>query len=107
MGNVSSKPFPTEGKPKIELSLDHKKKELQEIQKGHLIICRDFNAPMYSVMDTSKKEKTSRSGLANIFSAEDMYDPWRCLHTTKDHKCLLLLKKKKDHKCLHSQYNVV
>lgn len=58
-------------------------KKTKKIQKGHLIICGDLNAPMDPDMDTSKKGKNPRRGLANIFSAEDMYDPWRCLHTTE------------------------
>lgn len=60
----------------------------QQIQEGFLIFC-DFNAPMDPAMDTSKKGNISRRGLTTIFSLEDMYDPWRCLHTTeKDYNIL-------------------
>ena len=58
-------------------------KMARKIQKGCLIICGDFNAPLDPDMDTSRKGKTPRKGLADIFLIEDLYDPWRCLHTTE------------------------
>lgn len=52
-------------------------------KQGNLIFCGDFSAPMDPVMDTSKEGTISRKGLSPIFSSEDMYDAWRCLHTTE------------------------
>ena len=55
----------------------------KKIQKGNIILCGDFNATMDPTLDTTKGIQSKRRGLKNIFSQEDLHDPWRCLHATE------------------------
>lgn len=48
------------------------------LQKGHLLLCGDFNLVPDLYMDSTSAAKRRTSPLQNLISTHNLYDVWRC-----------------------------
>lgn len=55
----------------------------KQMQKGNLLICRDFNVILNDDLDSSSVVQRRRPTLGPLCTKERRFDPWRCLRTTK------------------------
>lgn len=56
---------------------------VKKLQKGSLLICGDFNMIMNMELDVSSVAFRRRPSLGSLCHEERLFDPWRCLRTTK------------------------
>lgn len=55
-------------------------KAARPIQKGHMILCGDFNQVPDATMDSTSATKRRESPLKAFLPSHDLYDVWRCHH---------------------------
>lgn len=53
-------------------------RKTQDVRKGHLLICGDFNPVVDIHMDTTSAAKRRESPLKHFIASQDIYDVWRC-----------------------------
>lgn len=55
----------------------------RKTQKGHLLVCGDFNLVPNKEMDSTTGSKRHASPLDKFISTNDLFDVWRCCHTSE------------------------
>lgn len=58
-------------------------KKINELRKGNLVVCGDFNLVVDGTMDSSNPIKRPSLDLQYIMQRELLYDVWRCTHPSE------------------------